>query len=117
LKEERRQRVFENSVFRLIFGRKRDEVTGEWRNLHNEELYDLYSPNSIRVIKSKRIRGAGNVVHMGKRRGVYRVLVGKQEERDQLEHPGVDGRKILRWIFRKWDGGVDCIDLAHDRDR
>jgi len=58
--------VFENRVLRRVFGPKRDEVTGEWRKLHNEELRDLYSlPNIVRVIKSRRMRWAGHVVHMG----------------------------------------------------
>jgi hypothetical protein len=69
-KEERRLRVFEKRVLRRIFGRKRDEVTGEWRKLHNEELHDMYcSPNIVRVIKSrKKIIWAGHVVRMGERR-------------------------------------------------
>jgi len=78
LQEERKLRVFENMVMRRIFGPWRDEVTGEWRRLHNEELNDLYSsPNIVRVIKSRRMRLAGNVARMGEERGVYRVLVGK----------------------------------------
>jgi hypothetical protein len=64
-------------VFRRIFRPKRDKVTGEWRKLHNEELYDLYSSNIIRVIISKIMRWVGHVARMGKRRGVYRVMVGK----------------------------------------
>ena len=100
-------RVFENRILRRIFGPKRDEVTGEWRKLHNEELNDLYcSPNIFRVIKSRRIKWAGHVARVGERRGVYSVLVGKPEERDHLGDPGVDGRIMLRWIFRKWDVGV-----------
>ena len=79
-----------------------EEVTGEWRKLHNEELNDLYcSPNIVRVIKSKRMRWAGHVARMGERRVVYRVLVGKSEGKNHLGDPGVDGRIILRWIFRK----------------
>ena len=78
LREERRLRVFENRVLRRIFGSKRDEVTGEWRKLHNEELNDVYcSPNIVRVIKSKRMRLAGHVARMGKKRGVYRISVEK----------------------------------------
>jgi len=70
-------RVFENRVLRRIFGPKRDEVTGEWRKLHNEKLNVLYSsPNIVQVIKSRRMRWAEHVVRMGERRGVYRVLVG-----------------------------------------
>jgi len=75
LREEHRLRVFENRVLRRIFGPKKDEVIGEWRKLHNEELNDLYSsPNFFRVIKSRRMRWAGNVARMGERRGVYRVF-------------------------------------------
>jgi hypothetical protein len=78
LREERRLRVFENRVLRRIVGSKKDEVTGEWRKPHNEELNDLYSsPNIVRVIKSRRIRRAVHVARMGERRGVYRVLVGE----------------------------------------
>jgi len=80
LREECRLRVFENRLLRRIFGPKTDDVTGEWRKLHNEELNDLYfSPNIIRVIKSRRIRWEGHVARMAERRGVYRVLVGKSE--------------------------------------
>jgi hypothetical protein len=87
-REERRLRVFENRVLRRIFMPKRDEVTGEWRKLHNEELNDLYSSSNIlRVIKSRRMRWAGHVARMGKRRGVYRVLVGKPEGKRPLGRP------------------------------
>jgi len=97
LREERRLRVFENRVLRRIFGPKRDEVTGEWRKLHNEELNDLYSsPNIVRVIKSRKIRWVGHMARMGERRDVYRVLVGKPEGKSHLGDPGVDGRIILR---------------------
>jgi hypothetical protein len=88
LRKECRLRVFENRVLRRIFGPKRDEVTGEWRRLHNRELYALYSsPNIIRVIKSRRLRWAGHVARMGKMRGAYRALVGKPEGRRPLERP------------------------------
>ena len=76
LREERRLSVFQNRVLRRVLGPKRDEVRGEWRKLHNEELSDLYSlPNIVRVVKSRRMRWAGNVERMGEGRGVHRVLV------------------------------------------
>ena len=79
MREERKLWVFENKVLRRIFGPTWDEVTGEWRRLHNVELNDLYcSPNIVRVIKSRRMRWAGHVARMGEERGVYRVLVGKE---------------------------------------
>jgi hypothetical protein len=75
--------VFENGVLRGTVGAKRDEVTGEWRKLHNVELNDLYySPNTFRVIKSIRMRWAGHVARMGERRGVCKVLVGKPEKKE-----------------------------------
>jgi hypothetical protein len=78
LKVEHRLRVFENRVLRRIFGPKRDEVTGEWRKLHNEELHNLYSsPNIIRQMRSRRMRWAGHVARMEEERKVFRVLVGK----------------------------------------
>jgi len=117
LREERRLRVFENRVLRRIFGPKRDEVTREWRKLHNEELNDLYSsPSIVRVIKSRRIRWAGHVARMGERRVVYRVLVGKTEVKRLLDRPR------CRWeVHIKVDiqevgcGGMDRIVLAKDR--
>jgi len=93
LREERKLRVFENMVLRRIFGPRRDEVTGEWRRLHNEELNYLYSsPNILWVIKSRRMRCAGHVARMGEERGVYRVLVGKLERKRPL------GRPRRRWV-------------------
>ena len=78
VREEHGLRVFENRMLRRIFGPKRDEVTGEWRKLHNEELNDLYSsPTIVQVIKSRRMRQVGHVACTGDGRGVYRVLVGK----------------------------------------
>jgi len=80
-------------VLRRIFGRRRDEVTGEWRRLHNEELNNLYSPpNIVWVIKSRRMKWAGHVTHIVEERGMYRVLVGKPEGRRPLERPR------LRWV-------------------
>ena len=85
-REERRLRVFKNRVLRRIFGPKRDEITGEWRKLHTEELNFLYSSsNIVQVIKSRRMRWAGLVVRMG--RGVYRVLVGKPRGKSALGRP------------------------------
>jgi len=107
LREERKLRVFENMVLRRIFGPRRDEVTGEWSRLHNEELSDLYaSPNIVRVIKSRRMRWAGHVARMGEERGAYRVLVGKPEGKRPLGRPNVDGWIILGWISRRWDVGM-----------
>jgi len=92
LRDEPRLRVFENRVLRTIFGPKRDEVTGEWRKLHNEELNDLCcSPNIVRVIKSRRMRWEGHVERIGDRRGVFRGLVVKPEGKRPL------GRPRLRW--------------------
>jgi hypothetical protein len=80
--------MFENRVLRRIFGTKGDEVTGEWRKLHNEELNDLYSlPNIVQVIKSRRLRWAGHVACMVEGRGVYRVLVGMPEGKRPLVRP------------------------------
>jgi hypothetical protein len=116
LREEHRLRVFENKVLRRIFGLKKDEVTGGWRKLHNEELCDVYSsPSIIRMIKSKRMRWAGHVARMEEKRNAYRLLVGKPQGKRPLER--------LRWSWVdnvKMDfgwGGVDWIDLAQNRDK
>jgi len=111
--------VFENMVLRRIFGPRREEVTGEWRRLHNEELNDLYcSPNIVQVVKSRRMSWAGHVARMGEERGVCRVLVGKAEGRSPL------GRPSRRWVDNiRMDlqevgcGYMDWIGLAQDRDR
>ena len=119
LREERKLRVFENMVLRRTFGPRRDEVTGEWRRLHNEELNDLYSsPNIVWVIKSRRMRWAGHVAIMGEERGAYRISVGKPEGKRPL------GRRRRRWVDNiRMDlqevgcGYMDWIGLAQDRDR
>jgi hypothetical protein len=93
LREEHRLKVFENRVLRSIFGPKRDEVTGDWRKLHNEDLHNLYSsPSIIKMIKSRRMRWAGRVARMGDKRNAYRILVRKPEgKRPQ-------GRPRRRWV-------------------
>jgi hypothetical protein len=119
LREERRLRVSVNRVLRRIFGPKRDEVTGEWRKLHNEELNDLYSsPNIVQEIKSRRMRWAGYVERMGQRRNLYRVLVWKPE-----------GKRPLGRLRHRWEDNInkelhevgcrdlDWMELAQDRDR
>jgi hypothetical protein len=107
LREERKLRVFENMVLRKIFGPRRDEVMGEWRTLHNEELNDLFSsPNIVRVIKLRRMRWAGYVARMGEERRVYRVLVGKPEGKRPLGRPRRNRLIILEWISRRWDVGM-----------
>jgi len=107
LREEGKLRVFENMVLRRIFGPRRDEVTGKWRRLHNEELNDVYSsPNIVQVIKSRRMRWAGHVAHMGEGREVHRVLLGKPEGRRPLGRPRRRWLDTLGWISRRWDVGI-----------
>ena len=104
--------MFENRVLRRVFGPKRDGVTGEWRKIRNEELNDLYcSPNIVRMIKSRRMRWAGHVACVGRGELYTGLRWGILRERDHLGDPGVDGRIILRWIFRKrdvrvWTGSI-----------
>jgi len=105
-------------VLRRIFGPRMDEVTREWRRLHNEEVNDLYStPNIVRVIKSIRMRWAGHVARMGEERGAYRVLVGKPEGRKPLGKPRrrwVDNiRMDLQEVGCRY---VDWFGLAQDSD-
>jgi hypothetical protein len=119
LREGHRLRVFENRVLRRIFGPKRDEVTGEWRKLHNEELHDWYSsPSIIRIIKSRGMKWTGHVARIGEKRNAYRLLVRKPERKSLL------GRPRCRWVDNirmglgevGW-GDVDWIGLAKDRNR
>jgi hypothetical protein len=119
LREEHKLGVFENRVLNWIFGSRRDEVTREWRKLHNKELHDLYSlPSIIRIMKSRRMRWAGHVARMGEKRNAYRLLVGKPEGKRPL------GRPRHRWVVNirrdlvevGW-GDVDWIGLAKDKDR
>jgi hypothetical protein len=117
LGEECRVRVFESRVLRATFGSKRNEVTEEWRKLHNEELNDLYcSPNISRVIKSKRMRWTGHVACMGETRVVYRVLVDRTDDKSLLGRPrrrwednikmdlqevGWGDKTVLIWLMRE----------------
>jgi hypothetical protein len=120
LREEHRLRVFESRVMMRIFGPRRDEVTGGWRKLHNnEEPRDFYSsPSIFKIIKSRRMRWAGHVAQVGKKRNACRLLVGKLEGNTPL------GRPRRRWVGNieidlgeiDWVG-VDWISLAEDRDK
>jgi hypothetical protein len=111
--------VFENRVLRRIFGPERDEVTGDWRKLHNEELHNLHSsPNMITMTKSRRMRWACHVARMGLKRNTNRILVGKSEGKRPV------GRSRRRWLHNvKLDlreigwGGMDWFDLSQDRDQ
>ena len=111
--------MFENRVLRRIFGPKRDEVTGEWRKLHNEELSDLYSlPNIVRVVKSRRMRWARRVARMGEGRGVHRVLVGKPEGKRPLGRPRRRWEDNIKMDLQEVGGDCeDWMELAQDRDR
>jgi hypothetical protein len=105
LRGERKLRVFKSRVLKRIFGTKRDEMTGEWRKLRNEELHELYSsPNIVRVIKSRRMKWAGNVARMGRREECIGFWWGNLRERDHWGDPGLDGRIILGWIFTSGSG-------------
>jgi hypothetical protein len=112
LREERRLRVFENRVLRRVFGPKRDEVTAEWRKLHNEELNDLYSlSNIVRVVKSRRMRWAGHVARMGE-------MVGKPEGKRPLGRPRRRWEDNNKMDLQEVGGGRgDWMELAQDRDR
>jgi len=107
LREEWKLRVFEIMVLRRIFEPRRDDVTGVWRRLHNEELNDLYSsPNIVRVIKSRRMRSAGYVALMGEERGCTGFWWGNRREGDHWGDLGIDGWIMLGRISRRWDVGI-----------
>jgi hypothetical protein len=111
--------VFENRVLRRMFGPKRDEVKGEWRKLHNEELHNLYSsPDIIRKVKSRRMKWAGYVARMGEERKGYKVLVGKPEGKRPLVRPRRRWEDGIRTDLREIGlGNVDWTRLTQDRDR
>jgi hypothetical protein len=111
--------VFENRELRRIFGPKMDEVRGEWKKLHNEELNNLYSsPSIVRMIKSRRMRWAGHVARMGEGRGVYRVLVGRPEGGRPLGRPRHRWEDNIRMDLQKVGCGcVNWMKLAQNRDR
>jgi len=110
--------VFENRVLRRTLGPKRDELTVEWRKLHNEELNDLYSsPSIVRMIKSRGMRWTGHVARMGKGRGVYRVLVGKPEGKRPLGRPRHRWEDNIKMDLQQVEcGSMDGIELSQDRD-
>jgi hypothetical protein len=99
---------------RRIFGPKRDEMTGDWRKLHNEEIYNLYSsPIIIRIIKTRRMRWAGHVARMGEKRNAYRISMGKLEGNRPVGRPRRRWVDSIKTYLREigWDG-MDWIDLA-----
>jgi hypothetical protein len=105
--------VFENRVLRRIFGPKRDEVTGGWRKLQNEELHNLYSsPSIIIMAKSRRMRWAGHEVRMGRRGKNAGFSRERQKERDHFQDIKVGGRVILKWIIEIGLCGMDWIEEA-----
>jgi transcription termination factor 2 len=111
--------VFENRVLRRIFGPKRDEVMGEWRKLHNEELRDSYSlPSIIRMIKLRRMRWAGHVARMGEKRNAYTLFVGKPQGKIPLGRPRRRWVDNIRMDLREFGwGDMDWIGLAQDTNR
>jgi hypothetical protein len=118
LRDEQRLRVFENRVLRRIFGPNRDEVTGEWKRLHNEELDDLYSsPNFIRVMKSRGMRLTGHMALMGERRCACRVLVGRPEGNRQLGRPRHRCENNIKMDLQEVGWGMYWIGLVWLRIR
>jgi hypothetical protein len=110
LRAERSLRVFENTVLRRIFGPERDEVTGEWRKLHNEALLDMYSsPNIVRVIKSRKMRWAGHVARLGRGEACIGFWWVNLRERDYWGDPGIEGRVMLNRSAGNgmWGYGLD----------
>jgi len=107
-------RVFENRVLRRVFGPKRDEVTGEWRKLHNGEFSDRYSLlNIVRVVKSRRMRWVGHVACMGEERGVHRVLVGKPEGKRPMGRPRCRWEDNIKMNLQEMGGACgDWMELA-----
>jgi hypothetical protein len=103
--------VFENRVLRRILGPRRDEVTGDWRKLHNEELHNLYSsPNIIRLIKSRMMRWTGHLAGLGETRNAYRILVGKPEGKRPLRRPRRSEWTILKHILERKDRMAQYTD-------
>jgi hypothetical protein len=106
-------RVFENKVLSRVFGTKRDEVTGEWKNLHSGELHNLYSsPDIIRQIKSRRMRWAAHVARMEDDRKLYKIFMGKSKGKRPYGRPKGRWEDMIRMYFREigWEGGgVDSV--------
>jgi len=117
LADEHKLRVFESKVLRKIYGPKRDEMTGEWRRLHNEEQQGLYdSPDVVKIMKSRRLRWAGHVARMGKKRRLYSILVGRPDGRRPLGRPIHRREDNIRRDLR--EVGVrdeNWLDIAQDR--
>jgi hypothetical protein len=119
LREERRLRVFENRVLRRVFWPKRNEVTGEWRKLHNEKQSDRYAlPNIVRVVKSRRMRWTGHMARMGEDRVVHRVLVGKSEGKRPPKKPRRRWENNIKMDLQEVGGGYgNWMELPEDRVR